>query len=175
MWPVWNRLGRWIARDISLLAIPSQRVQTYDELINEIGLRARLDAIRETRDVVQRRVTAYQQRAQRYYNKRVKPRSFIAGDLVCRKLAVARPVEARGALAPNWKDSVFLKQLEMEPIHWKLWMESQFLELGMVIISEKLLNETCTRMHILMKCPFSSFSDLFLCSINCSFKCKDLI
>ena len=85
---------------------PSQRVQTYDELINEIGLRARLNAIGETRDVVQRRVTAYQQRAQHYYNKRVKPRSFLAGDLVCRKLAVARPVESRGALAPNWEDPV---------------------------------------------------------------------
>ena len=88
------------------LELPIHRVQTYDELINEIGLRARLDAIGETRDVVQRRVAAYQQRTQRYYNKRVKPRSFLAGDLVCRKLAVARPVEARGVLAPNWEDPV---------------------------------------------------------------------
>ena len=88
------------------LELPSQRVQTYDELINEIGLRARLNAIGETRDVVQRRVTAYQQRAQRYYNKRVKPRTFLARDLVCRKLAVARPIEAWGALAPNWEDPV---------------------------------------------------------------------
>ena len=88
------------------LEIPSQRVQTYDKLINEIGLRDGLDAIRETRDVVQRRVTAYQQRAQRYYNKRVKTRSFLVGDLVCRKLAMARPVEAWGALALNWEDPV---------------------------------------------------------------------
>ena len=62
--------------------------------------------LEKTRDEVQRRVTAYQHRAQRYYNKRVKPRSFLAGDLVCRKLAVVRPVEARGALAPNWEDPV---------------------------------------------------------------------
>ena len=34
------------------LELPSQRGQTYDELINEISLRARLDAIGETRDVV---------------------------------------------------------------------------------------------------------------------------
>ena len=26
-----------------------------------------------------------------------------------------------------------------------------------------------------MKCPFSSFSDLFLCSNNCLFKGKDLV
>ena len=30
----------------------------------------------------------------------------MAGDLVCRKLAVARLVEAHGALAPNWEDLV---------------------------------------------------------------------
>ena len=41
------------------LELPNHRVQTYDELINEIGLRDTLDAIGETREVVQRRVTAY--------------------------------------------------------------------------------------------------------------------
>ena len=75
------------------LELPSHRVHTYDELINEIGLKARLDAMGETKEEVQRRVTAYQHRAQRYYNKRVKPRSFLVGDLVCRKLTVARSVE----------------------------------------------------------------------------------
>ena len=35
--------------------------------------------------------------------------------------------------------------------------------------------KSCTRMHILMKCPFSLFSDLFLCSNNCLFKGKDLV
>ena len=60
----------------------------------------------ETREEVQRRVIAYQHCAQCYYNKRVKPRSFLAGDLVCKKLVVARPVEAWGALAPNWEDPV---------------------------------------------------------------------
>ena len=60
----------------------------------------------KTNEEVQRRVAAYQHRAQRYYKKRVKPRTFFARDLVCRKLEVARPVEARGALAPNWEDPV---------------------------------------------------------------------
>ena len=40
-------------------------------------------------------------------------------------------------------------------------MENQFLELGMVIISEKLLNETCTSINELMKCSFSSFPIYF--------------
>ena len=93
------------------LELPSHRVQTYDELINEIGLRARLDAIGETREEVQRRVTAYQQRARQDYKKRAKLRSFLAGDLVCRKLAVARLVEACGALQPNWEDPVRVSEV----------------------------------------------------------------
>ena len=34
----------------------------------------------------------------------------MAEDLVCRKLAIARPVEARGALAPNWEDLVWVSK-----------------------------------------------------------------
>ena len=64
------------------LELPSHRVQTYDELISEIGLRAILDVMGETNEEVQRRVVAYQHRAQRYYNKKVKPRTFLARDLV---------------------------------------------------------------------------------------------
>ena len=71
-------------------------------------MRARLNAMGETREEVQRRVTVYQYRAQRYYNKRVKRRAFLVRDLVCKKLAVARPIEARGALAPNWEDPVWV-------------------------------------------------------------------
>ena len=69
-------------------------------------MRARLDVMGETNEEVQRRVATYQHRAQRYYNKKVKPKMFLAGDLVCRKLEAARPIEAQGALAPNWEDLV---------------------------------------------------------------------
>ena len=64
----------------------------------------------ETREEVQRQVTAYQYRAQRYYNKRVKRRAFLVRDLVCKKLAVARPIEARGVLTPNCEDPVWVSK-----------------------------------------------------------------
>ena len=32
-----------------------------------------------------------------------------------------------------------------------------------------------TKMHLLIKCSFLSLSNLFLCSINCLFKGKDLV
>ena len=83
------------------LELENLRIQSYDELVSDIGLRAQKDLMEELRDEVNKRKCAYQQRAERYYNKKVRPRSFLPGDLVCRKLEAARPSEARGALAPN--------------------------------------------------------------------------
>ena len=65
----------------------------------------------ELSDEVNKRRCAYQRRAERYYNKKVRPRSFLPGDLVCRKLEAARPSKARGALAPKWEDSVRVSQV----------------------------------------------------------------
>ena len=64
----------------------------------------------EVNEEVKKRKHTYQRRAERYYNKKVRPRSFLPGDLVCKKLKVARPSEARGALAPNWEDPVWVSQ-----------------------------------------------------------------
>ena len=61
----------------------------------------------EMNDEVNKRVTAYQHRAERYYNKKVRPRNFLPGDLVCRKLEVSK---ARGALALKWEEPVRVSQ-----------------------------------------------------------------
>ena len=55
----------------------------------------------ELNDEVNKRLTAYQHRAERYYNKKVRTWNFLPGDLVYRKLKAAKPSEARGALAPK--------------------------------------------------------------------------
>ena len=70
-------------------------------MINEIKLRAHLDVIGEMNEEVKRSVAPYQHWDKRYYNKKVRPRVFLPGDLVYRKLEAARPSEARGALTPN--------------------------------------------------------------------------
>ena len=59
---------------------------------------------------VNKRKKTYQHRAERYYNKRVKPKNFLPSDLVCRKLEVAKPNEAWGALAPKWKEPILVSQ-----------------------------------------------------------------
>ena len=64
----------------------------------------------ELNDEVNKRVTAYQLRAERYYNKKVRPQNFLLGNLVCRKVKAARPSEAHGALAPKWEEPVQVSQ-----------------------------------------------------------------
>ena len=57
------------------LEIPNFRVQTFDEMINEVGMRAQLDGIKEVREMAQKRIAAHQQRAARYYDKRSSTKS----------------------------------------------------------------------------------------------------
>ena len=93
------------------LEIPTFRVQTFDEMINEVGMRAQLDGIEEVRETAQKRIAAYQQRAARYYDKKVKHKVFYPGDLVCRKLEATRSEEGRGKLTLNWEDPVHIAQV----------------------------------------------------------------
>lgn len=86
------------------LELPNIRVQSHDETINEIRLRAQLDVMGEMNEEVQRRVAAYQHQAKRYYNKKINSRVFLLGDLVYRKLKATRPSVALGDLASNWED-----------------------------------------------------------------------
>ena len=64
----------------------------------------------ELSDEVNKRRCAYQHQAERYYNKKVRPWSFLPEDLVCRKLETARPSKAGSALAPNWEDPIQVSQ-----------------------------------------------------------------
>ena len=84
------------------MEIPSFRVQTYNEMINEIEIRAELDGMEEVQEIVRKQVTTYQQKATRYYDKKVKRRVFLFGDLVCRKLEATGSKEGRGKLAPKF-------------------------------------------------------------------------
>ena len=88
------------------LELPNIRVQSYGEMVHQVGLNAYLDAMEETYNLVKKQIAAYQQRATRYYNKHVKKRTFLPGDLVSRKLEATGSAEGRGKLAPNWEDPV---------------------------------------------------------------------
>jgi hypothetical protein len=56
----------------------------YDETISTEALQDDVDALDEARDKAQERATQYQQSLQNYHSSRVRPRSFVVGDLVLR-------------------------------------------------------------------------------------------
>jgi hypothetical protein len=60
------------------------RIAAYDETTSTEELQGDIDALDEARYVVLARATQYQQSLKNYHSTRVRPRSFIVGDLVLR-------------------------------------------------------------------------------------------
>jgi hypothetical protein len=66
------------------IILEAPRIAVYDETTSTEALQDDVDALDEARDVVLARATQYQQNLQNYHNSRVRPRSFVVGDLVLR-------------------------------------------------------------------------------------------
>ena len=60
-----------------------------------------LELLDEKGEQVQRHTEEYQRKTTRYYNQRVKPKSYMPGDLVLKKLLPVRKNPAHGKLGPN--------------------------------------------------------------------------
>ena len=70
---------------------------------NEEALRLNLDLLDEKREQVLKRTEDYQRKTTRYYDRKVKPRSYKPGDLVLKKLLPARKDPTHGKLGSNWE------------------------------------------------------------------------
>ena len=70
---------------------------------NDEALRLNLDLLDEKREQVLRRTEDYQRKTTRYYNQKVKPMSYMLGDLVLKELLPSRKNPAHGKLGPNWE------------------------------------------------------------------------
>jgi hypothetical protein len=60
------------------------RIAAYDEMTSIEALQDDIDTLDEERDVALARATQYQQSLRNYHSTRVRPRSFVVGDLVLR-------------------------------------------------------------------------------------------
>jgi hypothetical protein len=60
------------------------RIMTYDESTSNEALQDNVDALDEARDGTLARSAQYKQNLRNYHNTRVRPRSFVVGDLVLR-------------------------------------------------------------------------------------------
>ena len=62
-----------------------------------------MDLLQEEHDQAQITMSAYQERVAKYFNRKVKPRSFKVGDMVLRKATLATKDPTEVKLTPNWE------------------------------------------------------------------------
>jgi hypothetical protein len=82
---------------------PSFRIQYYNPGLNGERLKLHLDLLEERHEGARIRTSAYKEKATRYYNKTVKPRSFNPGDWVLRRVTLAAKDRTKGKLGPIWE------------------------------------------------------------------------
>ena len=85
------------------IGLKSPRIELASIEHNEEALRLNLDLLDEKRDQVLKRTEDYQRKTARYYDQKVKPRSYKPDDLVLKKLLPARKDPTHGKLGPNWE------------------------------------------------------------------------
>ena len=74
------------------IGLKSSRIELASVEHNEEALRLNLDLLDEKREQVLKCTEDYQRKTARYYDRKVKPRSYKPGDLVLKKLLPARKV-----------------------------------------------------------------------------------
>ena len=104
------------------VGIKSPRIELASEEHNDEALRLNLELLDEKREQVQRRTEEYQRKTTMYYNQKVKPRSYIPGDLVLKKLLPARKNPAHGKLGPNWEGPYIITRV-VRPGNYELQTE----------------------------------------------------
>jgi len=82
---------------------PSYRIQRYNLGFNSEGLTLHLDLLEEKQEEARVRTSTYKAKAARYYNKKVKPRSFSTGDWVLKRVTSAAKDPTEGKLGPVWE------------------------------------------------------------------------
>ena len=85
------------------IGLKSPRVELAAVEHNDKGLRLNLDFLDEKCEQVLKRTEDYQRKTARYYNQKVKPISYMPGDLVLKNLLPARKNPAHGNWAPTGK------------------------------------------------------------------------
>ena len=81
--------------------LPTSRTNRFSEESNDQLLSRHLDLVEENHEVALAKLANYQQKISRKYNKGIKCREFILGDLVLRKVLGNMRDPTMGKLGPN--------------------------------------------------------------------------
>ena len=104
------------------IRLKSPRIELASVEHNEKALRLNLDLLDEKHEQVLKRTEDYQRKTTRYYNQKVKPRSYKPGDLVLKKLLSARKNPTHGKLGPNWEGPYIVSHV-VRPGNYELQTE----------------------------------------------------
>ena len=104
------------------IGLKSPRIELSAVEHNDEALRLNLDLLNEKREQVLKHTEDYQRKTARYYNQKVKPRSYMSGDLVLKKLLPARKNPAHGKLGPNWEGPYIISRV-VRPSNYELQTE----------------------------------------------------
>ena len=83
--------------------IPTFQVETFNEENNNEAMRLELDLIDEKRSEALNRLAAQKRKVKKYYNSKIKRRTFAVRSLVLRRLFQNTQVQGAAVLGPNWE------------------------------------------------------------------------
>ena len=110
------------AVDPDEVGLKSPRIELANIKHNEEVLRLNLDLLEEKCEQVLKRMEDYHRKTARYYDQRVKPRSYKLGDLILKKLLSARKDPEHGKLGPNWEGPYVVSRI-IRPSNYELQTE----------------------------------------------------
>ncbi|GFS43543.1 hypothetical protein Acr_00g0085670 [Actinidia rufa] len=100
------------------IGMPSFRTSNFDKESNEAELRLNLDLLEERREKAELRQVAYKCQVAKYYNQRVKHRSFLPGDLVLRRVTLSTKEPNAGKLGPTWEGPYKVIKVYRPETYW---------------------------------------------------------
>ena len=104
------------------IGLKSPRIELASVEQNEEALCLNLDLLDKKREQVLQRTEDYQRKTARYYDQKVKPRSYKHGNLVLKKLLSARKNSTHGKLGPNWEGPYIVSRV-VRPGNYELQTE----------------------------------------------------
>ena len=93
------------------VGLKSPRVEFANAEHNKEILRLNLDLLEEKRERVLRRAEDYRRKIAKYYDRRVRPRSFKPGDLILKILLPVRKYPTHGKLGQNWEGPYVISRI----------------------------------------------------------------
>ena len=104
------------------IGLKSPRIELASVEHNKEALRLNLDLLDEKREQFLKCTEDYQRKTTRYYDRKVKPRSYKPSDLVLKKLMPARKDPTHGKLGPNWEGPYIVSRM-VRPGNYELQTE----------------------------------------------------